>query len=53
MLMESEHSMAREDNDGSGIEMEFMAFISFVGEVFGGSRTEKQTFSTLANAGAS
>jgi len=23
--MESEHSMAREDRDGSGVEMEFMA----------------------------
>jgi hypothetical protein len=34
MLMESEHSMAREDNDGSDTEMEFMAFISFVGEAF-------------------
>jgi hypothetical protein len=25
MLMESEHSMAREDRDGSGVEMGFMA----------------------------
>jgi hypothetical protein len=25
MLIESEHSMAREDRDGSGVEMEFMA----------------------------
>jgi hypothetical protein len=29
MLMESEHNMAREDRDGSGTEMVFMAFVSF------------------------
>jgi hypothetical protein len=34
MLIESEHSMAREDRDGSETVMEFMAFVSFVGEVF-------------------
>jgi hypothetical protein len=34
MLIESEHSMAREHSDGSATEMEFMAFVSFVGEVF-------------------
>jgi hypothetical protein len=34
MLMESEHNMAREDRDGSGIEMRFIAIVSFVGEVF-------------------
>jgi hypothetical protein len=34
MLIESEHSMAREHNDGSATKMEFMAFVSFVGEVF-------------------
>jgi hypothetical protein len=28
MLMESEHSMAREDREGSGTEIEFMAFVS-------------------------
>jgi hypothetical protein len=33
MLMESEHSMAREDSEGSETEMEFMAFVSFAGEV--------------------
>jgi hypothetical protein len=31
MLMESEHSIAREDKDGSGIEMEFMALVSSLG----------------------
>jgi hypothetical protein len=35
MLMESEHNIAREHSDGSATEMEFMAFVSFVGEVFG------------------
>jgi hypothetical protein len=33
MLIESEHSMAREHNEGSATEMELMAFLSFVGEV--------------------
>ncbi len=36
MLMEREHSIAREDSDGSGTEMGDMAFVSFVGEVFCG-----------------
>jgi hypothetical protein len=32
MLIESEHSMAREDKDGSGTEMEFMGLAScFIG----------------------
>jgi hypothetical protein len=34
MLIESEHSMAREDRDGSATEIEFMAFFSFVWGVF-------------------
>jgi hypothetical protein len=35
MLMESEHSMAREDREGSGVEMEFMAMSRvFFWEVF-------------------
>jgi hypothetical protein len=34
MLIESEHSMAREDRDGSGTDMESMAFVSFVGGIF-------------------
>jgi hypothetical protein len=40
MLMESEHSMAREDRDGSGTEMEFMAFVSFWGKYVGEVREE-------------
>jgi hypothetical protein len=33
--MESEHSMAREERDGSGTEMEFMAMPpAFLGELF-------------------
>jgi hypothetical protein len=28
MLIESEHSIAREEKDGSGTEMEFMLFVS-------------------------
>jgi hypothetical protein len=32
--MESEHSMAREDREGSATVREFMAFVSSVGEVF-------------------
>jgi hypothetical protein len=51
--MESEHSMAREDRDGSGTVMEFMACISCL---FGESNwrvrePEKQRFSILANTG--
>jgi hypothetical protein len=34
MLIESEHNMAREHREGSATEMVFMAFVSFVGEVF-------------------
>jgi hypothetical protein len=34
MLIESEHSMAREHSDGSATEIDFMAFVSFVGGVF-------------------
>jgi hypothetical protein len=35
--MEGEHSMAREDRDGSGVEMEFMAISpGFFWEVFPG-----------------
>jgi hypothetical protein len=34
MLMESEHSMAREDREGSETEMRFIAIVSFAGEVF-------------------
>jgi hypothetical protein len=41
MLIESEHSMAREDKDGSATEMEFMAFVSFVGEVFWGFKNRE------------
>jgi hypothetical protein len=34
MLMESEHNMAREDREGSGVEIEFMAISPvFVWEV--------------------
>jgi hypothetical protein len=36
--MESEHSMAREDRDGSATGMGYMAFVSFVGEVFCGNK---------------
>jgi len=36
MLIEREHSIAREDRDGSATEMGYMAFVSFVGEVFCG-----------------
>jgi hypothetical protein len=32
--MESEHSMAREHSDGSATDVDFIAFVSFVGEVF-------------------
>jgi hypothetical protein len=40
--MESEHSMAREDRDGSGVEMEFMAISpGFFWEVFLG-RQERE-----------
>jgi hypothetical protein len=53
MLMESEHSMAREDRDGSGTEMEFMAFVSFVGEVFWRFNNPEKTFSIIANGGVS
>jgi hypothetical protein len=38
MLMESEHSIAREDRDGSATEMGYMAFVSIVGEVFCGCK---------------
>jgi hypothetical protein len=36
MLIESEHSMAREDKDGSGVEMAFMRMspVFFWGSVF-------------------
>jgi hypothetical protein len=34
MLMQSEHSMAREDRDGSATEMGYMAFVSFAEELF-------------------
>jgi hypothetical protein len=55
MLIESEHSMAREEREGSGTVMEFMAFASCL---FGESNwrvreSEKQTFSFLANGGVS
>jgi hypothetical protein len=37
MLMESEHSMAREDKEGSGTVMEFMALPPvYLGKVIGG-----------------
>jgi hypothetical protein len=40
--MESEHSMAREDRDGSGVEMEFMAISpGFSWEVFLGWQGRK------------
>jgi hypothetical protein len=51
MLIESEHSMAREDSDGSGTEMEFMAFAScFVGEckVYENPRNRGSRFSLTA-----
>jgi hypothetical protein len=51
--MESEHSMAREHSDGSATEIEFMAFVSFIGGYSAGTRTQKQTFSILANGGSS
>jgi hypothetical protein len=39
MLIESEHSMALEDRDGSGIEMGFIGMPPvFFGEVFSGTR---------------
>jgi hypothetical protein len=35
MLIESEHNMAREDRDGSGLGIEFMAMSpAFLGEAF-------------------
>jgi hypothetical protein len=51
MLMESEHSMAREDRDGCETEIEFMAFVScFVGEykVYENPRNRGSRFSLTA-----
>jgi hypothetical protein len=53
MVIESEQSMAREHNDGSATEMEFMAFVSFVGEVFCRYETQKQMFAVLSKGGVS
>jgi hypothetical protein len=53
MLIEREHNIAREDRDGSATEIEFMAFVSFIGGYFAGARTQKKTFSILANGGMS
>jgi hypothetical protein len=55
MLMGMEHSIAREEREGSGTVMELMAFASCL---FGESNwrvreSEKQTFSFLANGGGS
>jgi hypothetical protein len=49
MLMESEHSMAREDRDGSATEMEFMAFVSSLGKYFGDGRTERLSRTGTSN----
>jgi hypothetical protein len=53
MLIESEHSMAREHSDGSATEIEFMAFVSFIGEYSASTGIQKQTFSILAKGGVS
>jgi hypothetical protein len=55
MLIEREHSIAREERVGSGTVTEFMAFAPCL---FGESNwrvreSEKKTFSFLANGGVS
>jgi hypothetical protein len=49
MLIESEHSMAREDRDGSGTEIGFIAFVSSLGKYFGDGRTERLSRTRTSN----
>jgi hypothetical protein len=47
MLIEREHSIAREDRDGSATEMGNMAFVSFVSELFCGCKNPEIDVSVL------
>jgi hypothetical protein len=55
MLMESEQSMAREDREGSGAVVEFMAFVSCIlGESnLRARKSGRQSFSNLVMGGVS
>jgi hypothetical protein len=53
MLMESEHSMAREDREGSETGLEFIAFVSFWvrGKYLGGRKNRENNLLDFPKCG--